>query len=82
MPIFERIKNLFGGTPKDARLFEVKGMHCAACENRIKSVLTKLDGVKSVTASHQKSQVAVVASDAVSDESIKSAITKCGFEVK
>lgn len=82
MSIIEGIKNLFGSTPKDARLFKVDGMHCVNCENHIKSALLKIDGVKSVTASHKKNQVAVVAPESVSDESIKAAITACGFQVK
>jgi Cu2+-exporting ATPase len=82
MSFIDNIKSLFDNTPKNARIFKVEGMHCVNCENHVKNALLKIDGIQSVTASHKKSQVAVVAPESVSDDSIKAAIAGCGFEVK
>ena len=81
MSLIDSIKNIFNPVPKNARIFEVNGMHCGHCESSVKNALLKIDGVSSVEASHKKSQVVVVADDKVTDEMIKNTIKETGFEV-
>jgi copper chaperone CopZ len=34
--------------------FTVKGMHCAGCENRIKSALQQIPGITALTVDHRR----------------------------
>ncbi len=61
----------------------INGMTCTGCENTIQEAVTKIDGVKSIKASHLDS-TAVVSFDAskTSIEAIGAAVTEAGYEFK
>lgn len=65
----------------DKSCFEVKGMTCEACEAKIKSAVTKMDGVSSLSVSN-KTGKASVEFDArkTSQDKILKAIQDTGFE--
>lgn len=60
----------------------VTGMTCGGCENAVKRAVSRVDGVTTVSASHQDNRV-VVEFDAarVSRAQIADAITKAGYHV-
>jgi len=61
----------------------IEGMTCTGCENTIKEAVTKIDGVKSITASHLDS-TAVVSFDEskTSIAAIGDAINEAGYVFK
>jgi copper chaperone CopZ len=61
----------------------IEGMTCTGCENTIQEAVTKIDGVKSIKASHLDS-TAVVSFNAskTSVEAIGAAVTEAGYEFK
>ncbi len=61
----------------------IEGMTCTGCENTIQEAVTKIDGVKSIKASHLDS-TAVVSFDAskTSVAAIGEAITEAGYDFK
>ena len=62
--------------------FNVYGMMCAGCENRVKNALKTVDGVKEVYASHEENKVKVVLDKEVEETVIKEKIEDIGYEVK
>ena len=61
----------------------VSGMTCSACEVRVKTALTKVEGVKSAEASHQKGTATVAYDDAQTNEQqLREAINKTGFKAE
>ena len=64
-------------------LVEVKGMHCQACVDAITTGLMKREGVKSVAVDLEgELATVVVRGESPSDEQIREAIDKMGFEAK
>lgn len=63
-------------------LFNVEGMMCAGCENRVKTALSEISGVVEVVANHENGTVLVKMSKEVSKENIAEAIENLGFDVK
>ena len=61
--------------------FNVKGMACTGCENRIINSLELIDGVKKVKASFKKGMVEVKTKTEVDENIIKEKIESLGFEV-
>ena len=61
--------------------FSVKGMTCGGCENSVKAVLTKVDGVCKVISISHKDGVANVCYDAnkTSSDALASVITNKGY---
>ena len=60
---------------------KVNGMVCDGCENRLKAVLSAIDGVKSVEANHNSGIVTVNAREDIDITILKEAIVDIGFEV-
>ena len=61
---------------------QIKGMHCAGCEQRIEKALTRLEGVRSSRADHRSGEVEVVFEPSrTPEEALRSCITQAGFEV-
>ncbi len=60
---------------------KVKGMVCEGCENRLKAVLSVIDGVKSVEANHNSGIITVNAREDIDIAILKEAIVDIGFEV-
>ena len=64
-------------------IFDVKGMHCAGCEQNLAFALVELDGVVDVKADHQAETVtASVVDQSVDAEEILHAIEAMGYQVE
>lgn len=59
---------------------KVKGMHCEGCENRIKNLLSTIDGIEEVIANHIDGTVLIKTNKEVDIEDIKEKIEDLGFE--
>ena len=62
-------------------IFNVKGMMCEGCENRVKNVVKNIEGVSEVTANHKTGEVKVVLNKDVKKIVIIEAIDDIGYEV-
>lgn len=60
--------------------FEVKGMHCEACENRIKSALQTFPTITSMEVDHRRDRVAIEHHE-TDLEAVGMAIAGLGFTV-
>ena len=61
---------------------KVEGMRCEHCEARVEQTLSKMEGVASVKASHEKSCVEVEYDPAkVSATELADTIEDCGYSV-
>ena len=66
----------------EAIVLAVGGMDCAGCEQRIQRVVGRLEGVRRVTADHQRGQVQVVLDAAtVAPAAVRAAIEQAGYTV-
>lgn len=64
------------------KVLNVSGMMCGNCENKVKTELKKVEGVKEVKASHSENKVKLIlAADHASDEEFAKVIKEAGFEV-
>ena len=63
-------------------LFNVDGMMCAGCENRVKSALGEIEGVAEVIANHEKGTVIVKTNKELRKEDLAEIIENLGFDVK
>ena len=60
----------------------VGGMDCSGCEQGIQRVVGRLEGVRRVTADHQRGQVQVVLDPAtVTPAAVQAAIEQAGYTV-
>ena len=62
-------------------VFNVDGMMCTGCENRIQNALKTIKGVKEVKASHTDKKVVVTLKQEVDEEILKEKIVDLGYEV-
>ena len=58
----------------------VKNMMCAHCEAHVTKALLAIDGIESVSASHEEATVTITANGPVNEELIKAAVTEAGYE--
>lgn len=65
----------------DELVLTVAGMDCRACEERIERALSKLGGVRRVSADHAANEVRVVVDQAGSEQAVRAGIAAAGFEV-
>ncbi|MGH2695237.1 MAG: heavy-metal-associated domain-containing protein [Actinomycetota bacterium] len=64
------------------RSLEVWGMDCTGCENRVKTAVTRLEGVIKADADHRAARVDIrFDHDRVSEDEIKERIRAAGYEV-
>jgi len=73
------------GMPLEVSAIEVSigGMTCTGCEQTIQAGVSKLDGIKSVKASHTAANALIeYYPDVVDTVKIREAITGSGYEVK
>lgn len=63
-------------------MLTVSGMDCRACEERIERSVSRLDGVRRVSADHVTDRVTVVVDRAGSEAAVRAGITTAGFEVR
>ena len=59
---------------------KVNGMMCGHCEMHVKKALEAIDGIESVTASHEENLVTITTSKDVSEDLIKAAVVDAGYE--
>lgn len=62
-------------------VFNVEGMMCVHCENRVKDSIRKLSGIGSLDVSSEKGTVEVEFSAPATSEMIKNAIEDTGYDV-
>ena len=62
--------------------FNVDGMMCSGCENRVQNSLKTIDGVTNVVASHTNKKVTITTNGNVEKSVLKEAIEDLGYEVK
>ena len=60
--------------------FDVQGMHCEACENRIKTALQRFPAITAMDVDHRRNLVAIE-HQAVDLENVATAIASLGFIV-
>ena len=66
---------------KTSATIRVIEIHCAACENTIRSALSKLPGIRSVTPDHQSNEVHVEYEGRKVDEHrIRQELADIGFD--
>ena len=63
------------------KTLKIEGMMCGHCEMHTKKALEALDGVASAEVSHKTGTAVVTLSKDVSDDVLKQAVTKQGYEV-
>ncbi|MBQ6860773.1 MAG: heavy-metal-associated domain-containing protein [Clostridia bacterium] len=63
-------------------MFNVEGMMCGGCENRVKTALGEIEGVKEVIANHENGTVKVTLENEIDREILVEAIENLGFDVK
>jgi copper chaperone len=64
------------------QIFEVRGMGCSGCENRLKTVLGRTEGVIKAAADHRTGQVSVRFDEQRVDEhAVRERISGAGYEV-
>jgi len=74
------------GSRKDSQMqqmtLRVIGMSCEGCEDRIKTALNRVDGIRFASADHESERVRVAFDPAVtSSESVTECIEKAGYKV-
>lgn len=62
-------------------IFNVNGMMCNGCENRVKNALSELAGIESVEASFAEGTVKVILNAEISIDIIKEKIEDLGFQI-
>lgn len=60
---------------------KINGMVCGGCENRVKTVLSTIEGVESVEANHNTGIVTVKAEKDLDVAQIKEKIVDLGYEI-
>ncbi|MCI4055624.1 heavy metal translocating P-type ATPase [Bacillus cereus] len=79
----EKVESLGYGIVSDKAEFNVSGMTCAACANRVEKRLNKLDGVNKATVNFALESATVDFNpDEVNVNEMKSAITKLGYKLE
>jgi copper chaperone CopZ len=62
------------------KVYRITDMHCSNCAMRIESLEDELDGVRSISVSYRKGEMAVEYDEArLSDETIIAAVKKLGY---
>lgn len=59
----------------------IEGMHCEHCSGRVFDTLSNIEGIDKTKVNLKKKNAVIKCQDNVTDEQIKTAITKLGFEV-
>ena len=63
-------------------VIKVNGMHCSGCENRIKNVLSDIEGVEEVKANYKDGIVTVNANENIDVSILNEKIEDLGFNVE
>ena len=67
---------------KQAHIYKlsIDGMMCGHCEAHVKKALEAIEGIDSVTASHEENMVTIVNTKDVDEKTIKAAVEEAGYE--
>ena len=60
---------------------KIDGMMCGMCESHICDAIRNAAPVKKATASHTKGEAVVIADESVTDEMLRAAVEKTGYDV-
>ena len=63
-------------------VIRVNGMHCSGCENRIKNILSDIEGVEEVKANYKDGVVTVNANESIDVSTLNEKIEDLGFNVE
>ena len=63
-------------------IFNIEGMMCNGCENRVQNALQTIEGVKKVVANHVDGTVTVTLNNDIDESIIKEKLEDLGYEVK
>lgn len=63
-------------------IFNVEGMMCNGCENRVQNALQTIEGVEKVVANHVDGTVTVTLNNDIDKSVIKDKLEDLGYEVK
>ena len=59
----------------------IQGMHCASCASNVERITKKIQGVKNTQVSLMTNSAMIEADDTVSEQNIKQAVSKLGYQV-
>lgn len=60
---------------------QVDGMACSMCESHVNDAVRKAFPVKKVTSSHSKGQTVILSEQEISEDELRAAIGKTGYQV-
>lgn len=60
---------------------QVDGMMCGMCESHVNDAVRRAFSVKKVTSSHKKGQTVILTESDFSEEELRAAIDKTGYQV-
>ena len=63
-------------------IFNIEGMMCNGCENRVQNALQTIEGVEKVVANHVDGTVTVTLNSDIDKSAIKDKLEDLGYEVK
>ena len=63
-------------------IFNIEGMMCNGCENRVQNALQTIEGVEKVVANHVDGTVTVTLNNDIDEAIIKEKLEDLGYEVK
>ena len=63
-------------------VIKVTGMHCSGCENRIKNVLSDIEGVEEVKANYKDGIATINANESIDVSILNEKIKDLGFDVE
>ena len=72
----------FTTAPPETLTFEVDGMTCAACANRIERVLGKQEGVETAVVNFTGAEAKVRSDVAIDPEALRAAVQKIGYDIR
>ena len=75
-----RLHKSLDGPKLGEKVLTVEGMHCENCEIRVENALNRLDGV-ACRVSWKKKTATVSYSADVSDDTLRSVVTRLGYQV-
>jgi copper chaperone len=66
----------------EQRIFQVTGMHCDGCAERIQTLVGRLDGIRQAQASYPSGEVRVAFEPSrIAESTIRERIEQAGFQI-
>lgn len=66
----------------DKKVFQVEGMKCEHCANKVINTLEKIENIKKVKVDLKKGEVTCLYKDSINEEDVIKAIEDLGYIVK